>query len=214
MLVLWLAVIDYRIARKAPHEWLGITLAALFVVHNIINLKFYTSLFSGRYSARRIAATAVNLLLVLDIAVIASIGLVQSKSVLSSLQLPGAIQLRVIHTTAAYWLIPLIGAHIGLHWEKLIKSLRRILKTKEGDIALTVIMRSTAVILFAAGVYSSFDRNMFAKLFYGFSFDYWPLERPTILYFAEMLSIMGMWGLIFTKAFKSLPPHRGQRQSI
>jgi hypothetical protein len=204
MLVLWLAVIDYRIARKAPHEWLGITLAALFAVHNIINLKFYTSLFSGRYSARRIAATAVNIFLVLDIAVLASVGLMQSKSVLSFLHLPGAMQLRVIHTTAAYWLIPLIGAHIGLHWETLMNSFRKIIKTKDGDIKFTIIMRGAALIFFAAGVCSCFDRNMFAKLFFGFSFDYWHEERPTILYFAEMLSIMGMYVLISHYFFRIL----------
>jgi hypothetical protein len=31
---------------------------------------------------------------------------------------------------------------------------------------------------------------MFSKLFRGFSFDYWPGERPAILFFAVNLSIM------------------------
>jgi hypothetical protein len=34
---------------------------------------------------------------------------------------------------------------------------------------------------------------MFAKLFLGFSFDYWAPERPFILFFAETLSIMGLF---------------------
>ncbi|MDR1073333.1 MAG: hypothetical protein LBL45_06625 [Treponema sp.] len=31
---------------------------------------------------------------------------------------------------------------------------------------------------------------MFSKLFIGFSFDYWPEERPAVLFFAVNLSIM------------------------
>jgi hypothetical protein len=34
---------------------------------------------------------------------------------------------------------------------------------------------------------------MFAKLFLGFSFDYWPAERLFILFFAETLSVMGLF---------------------
>jgi hypothetical protein len=34
---------------------------------------------------------------------------------------------------------------------------------------------------------------MFSKLFLGFSFDYWPEERPAILFFAVNLSLMGVY---------------------
>jgi hypothetical protein len=36
---------------------------------------------------------------------------------------------------------------------------------------------------------------MFAKLFLGFSFDYWNEERPAALFFVVMLSIMGIYAL-------------------
>jgi hypothetical protein len=34
---------------------------------------------------------------------------------------------------------------------------------------------------------------MFSKLFLGFSFDYWPEERPAVLFFAVNLSLMGVY---------------------
>jgi hypothetical protein len=39
-------------------------------------------------------------------------------------------------------------------------------------------------------VWAFIDRDMFAKLFLGFSFDYWNEERPGVLFFAETLGIM------------------------
>jgi type II secretory pathway component PulL len=52
---------------------------------------------------------------------------------------------------------------------------------------------------------------MFSKLFLGFSFDYWPEERPAILFFAAILSIMGMYIFMVYYALKVF--NRLHRQS-
>jgi hypothetical protein len=45
-------------------------------------------------------------------------------------------------------------------------------------------------------VWSFIDRDMFSKMFLGFSFDYLPQEKPIILFYAQTLSIMGIF--VFT----------------
>lgn len=45
------------------HEILGITLFILFILHNILNYRFFTSLFKGKYSLNRIIRTTINILL-------------------------------------------------------------------------------------------------------------------------------------------------------
>lgn len=35
------------------HEWLGITLFALFIAHTILNFRWYQSLFKGKYTPAR-----------------------------------------------------------------------------------------------------------------------------------------------------------------
>ena len=35
------------------HEWLGITLFALFIAHTILNFRWYQSLFNGKYTPTR-----------------------------------------------------------------------------------------------------------------------------------------------------------------
>jgi phosphotransferase system glucose/maltose/N-acetylglucosamine-specific IIC component len=45
---------------------------------------------------------------------------------------------------------------------------------------------------------------MFSKLFLGFSFDYWPEERPAILFFIITLSIMAVYIFATYYALKRL----------
>ena len=45
------------------HEILEITLFILFILHNILNYRFFTSLFKGKYSLKRIIRTTINILL-------------------------------------------------------------------------------------------------------------------------------------------------------
>jgi hypothetical protein len=114
--------------------------------------------------------------------------------------------IRLIHTTAAYWCLPLTGVHLGLHWGMIMKAFRKMLRIKgETRIRKTLmrgLVRALALALAVCGVWSSFDRDMFSKLFLGFSFDYWPEERPAVLFFAFNLSIMGVYGFAAYYALK------------
>jgi hypothetical protein len=133
--------------------------------------------------------TTFNVLIALVPSTLLVTGLLHSRTVLAFLNLPGGMLLRQIHTTAAYWLLPLIGVHLGLHWG-MIMNVAKI--TSENPIR--VIMARVLAFLFAAfGAWSSFDRDMFAKLFQGFSFDYWDEARPALLFFTLVLSIIAVY---------------------
>ena len=53
MTLLLLGAYAYRITGDAAHEWIGICVFALFIAHNIINRKWYKSIFKGAYTPRR-----------------------------------------------------------------------------------------------------------------------------------------------------------------
>jgi hypothetical protein len=200
--VLVLCALMYRATGDTAHEWIGISVCAVCIAHNVLNRKWYTNIFKGVYNLRRGVTAAVNILLLLAMAALVITGLLHSRTVLAFLRLPGGMMIRLIHTTAAYWTLPLIGAHIGLHWEMIINSFRKPAKTNKENGAGKIISRIIAFAIAAFGVWSSFDRDMFSKLFLGFSFDYWPQERPVILFFAVNLSIMGMYVFVTYYALK------------
>jgi uncharacterized membrane protein YwzB len=197
MTVFLLCAYAYRILGDAAHEWIGVSMLVLCIAHTIINRQWYKNIFKGKYTLRRALMTAVNIALALTTATLIVTGLAQSRAVLAFLHLPGGMALRLIHTTAAYWLLPLIGLHIGLHWRMVARRLGKSRFIKNS-------MRIAAFLFAVFGVWSSFDRDMFSKLFLGFSFDYWSEERLALLFFAETLSVMAAYIFAAYYALKRL----------
>jgi hypothetical protein len=191
--VVLLCALMYRITGDAVHEWIGVSVGIVCIAHNVLNWKWYKNIFKGAYNLRRGVMTTVNLLLVFVMVTLIITGALHSRTVLTFSHLPGGMMIRLIHTTAAYWCLPLIGVHIGLNWGIILNAFRKMVKINGENRARKILLCVIALTIVAFGVWSSFDRDMFSKLFLGFSFDYWPEERPAILFFTANLSIMGVY---------------------
>ena len=89
--------------------------------------------------------------------------------------------LRQIHCLAAYWLLALSGLHLGLHGDMLLARFR-IRPPKTAG-------RTLAALIVAFGLFACRERDMAAKLFEGFSFDFWDPASPIALFFAYNLGI-------------------------
>jgi len=186
MTVVLIIAYSNRIIGDSTHKLVGIGIIFLFTTHLIINGHWITSIFKGVFTSRRILMTAVNVLLALVAITMVLTGMLEAFWTSSFLRFDIKITAREIHTTAAYWFLPLIGVHLGLHWGMFSKYIGK-------NLFVITIMRILAFMFFMFGVWSFFNRDMFAKMFLGFSFDYWPQEKPLILFFAETLSIMGIF---------------------
>ncbi|GMO14842.1 MAG: DUF4405 domain-containing protein [Treponemataceae bacterium] len=203
MTLLLLCAYAYRITGDAAHEWIGVCVFVLCIAHNVINRTWYKTVFdkaildktvhSDTYTLRRAVMTACNAALVFTFAAVILTGFLQSRTVFAFLHLRGGMSLRTIHTTAAYWSLPLVGVHLGLHWEMVVTGMRKISGASDKNRVRAIAAKVTAFLFAAFGVWASFDRDMFAKLFLGFSFDYWDENRPAILFFAALLSIMALY---------------------
>jgi hypothetical protein len=80
-----------------------------------------------------------------------------------------------------------------MHGEMIMNGMRKMFRIKNANFTRTIVLRIVALLITVFGVWASFDRDMFAKLFLGFSFDYWPPERPAILFFIANLAIMSIY---------------------
>ncbi|MDR2842088.1 MAG: DUF4405 domain-containing protein, partial [Spirochaetaceae bacterium] len=191
MTLLLLAAFDYRLTREIYHEWIGISLLCLFVVHNILNINWYKNIFKGRYNFQRCFVSAVNLLLLVTMLILMASGLLQSRSVLKFLHLTGfkflqlqdGMLLRQIHTCAAYWGLLLIAVHIGIHFEMIKTGFRKMFKITRRNIIRKIILCLIALSIVFYGVWSSFDRSIFSKLFLNASFDFWDTERSPVFFY-------------------------------
>ena len=58
MTVILLLLMAYSLVGEAAHEWLGIGMFVLFILHHVLNAKWSKSLFKGKYTSYRIMQTA------------------------------------------------------------------------------------------------------------------------------------------------------------
>jgi len=203
MTILLLCSHAYRVTEDVAHEWIGVAMLFCYLTHLIFNRNWYKNLLRGKYTRFRILMTAINIPLTIVMTALFVTGLLHSRSVLSFFELEGGETLRIVHATAAYWILVLIGCHVGLHWNMILSGMGRLFGLTGKNAARTAILRALFALILIYGIWSFHDRDMFAKLFQGFSFDYWDPERPVILFFTETAAIMGIFVFI-TNLFSRL----------
>ena len=82
MTVLLLFLMAYQVTGEMAHEWIGMGMTALVIIHQILNRKWYKSLFrpsgAGKFSLYRTVTTVLNILLLLSFALTAFCGMSMS----------------------------------------------------------------------------------------------------------------------------------------
>lgn len=193
MTILILFALAFRITGDILHEWIGIAVYVLFVIHNVMNRHWYTQLFVKKRERpfNWKLNTITNLLLIAVMSVILVTGLAQSKSVLSFLELPGSMLLRQIHSITSYWGYILISVHLGMHWQMMNKYLfgKRINGTNRHFYKLFFPL--FGALMAAGGVWAFIERGMYSKLLLGMSFDFW--DKSEVLFFSYHLLIMALF---------------------
>lgn len=104
------------------HEIAGAAMLVLLIVHNILNRRWYTTLFKGRYNAMRFCLSILVVMLLAAALVLAYSSEIISKYVFAFLPYLGnPAQAHRLHLWAAYWSLLLMSLHIGMHWSKFIR---------------------------------------------------------------------------------------------
>ena len=123
--VILLCLMSYQITGEVLHEWFGIALTVLLIVHNILNIKLYSALFKGRYTAYRTVCTVINLMMLLCIAVTALCGMAMSNHAVPFLN--GFISpyyARILHLSLSHWSFIFMGLHLGMHAPVMLSGLK------------------------------------------------------------------------------------------
>ncbi len=107
------------------HEWLGAVMLVLFLTHHILNLGWWKRFAKGKYTPSRDFATALDLLLLLDMAALCVSGIMMSGFVFRFLHISGGMMMaRQIHLFASHWGLILMSAHLGMHMEQFFSLFR------------------------------------------------------------------------------------------
>ena len=189
MYVVFLLLMGQHLLSGAAHEWLGLSLFVLFVTHNVLNYRFYTTLFRGKYKPLRIAQTVIDLLLLAAMILCIVSSMMISGTVFKWMNLSGAGVGREIHLISTAWSFILMSLHLGLQWSSFVALGKRIEINRSAKTVLVWILRAVVLALVAFGVYVFITRRFYEEMFLLTSFKFFDYDKHVLLYTAESFSL-------------------------
>ena len=147
---LLLSLMAYQMTGEVLHEWLGIGITVLLIVHHILNRKWYGAIIKGRYTPFRIAVPSVNTLLLVSIVLTALSGMAMSGHAVPFMYgIISVMTARKLHLAMSYWSFILMGAYIGFHIRAMTarlgdkgKTVFRVILTAFSGVGLWLFLKS------------------------------------------------------------------------
>lgn len=197
MTVMLLFLMAYEMIGQTAHEWLGISIFVLFVIHHVLNRKWCSSLLKGRYTLFRIWQTALILGVFLTMLGSMISGIIISRSVLSFLPISGGQSFgRNLHMISAYWGFALMSLHLGLHWNMMMGMAKKA--AKKPIPMSTWLLRGIGFLIAAYGAYAFLKRDIGIYMLMQSHFVFFDYKEPLIFFLADYIAVMGLFVLIAT----------------
>ena len=205
MTVLLLLLMAYQITGQKLHEWFGAGMLVLFLLHNILNIRWYGNLFKGKYTLLRVTQVIINLSVLASMLCLGFSGIVMSRHVFTELPIHGPMATaRTMHLAASYWGFVLMSIHLGFHWSMLPGMFGRLWNGKKMPAAFTWLLRFIAVFIAGYGAYCFHKNNIASYMFLKQEFVFFDFEQSAVSVFAEYISMMGLWIFVSFYAVKGI----------
>jgi Domain of unknown function (DUF4405) len=192
MTVLMLVAMAYQITGNAMHELAGALLCLLFITHNILNRRWYKTIFKGKHNVRRILSIVVNLLFLVSMTVVIMSSVPISRDMIPFIPINNDTVLLQIHVMTSYWGFIFMAVHIGMSWATIINSVRKMTGITGTNRISTIAFRVMAVLIVVYGVQASFEREMLNKLTIYNPFG-WESYDSSMKFLLDHLAIMGIY---------------------
>jgi len=126
----FLSLLEPKIGPLAFHEWGGLAVCVLFLVHKLLNWEWIkavtTRLFSKTLPSRVRRNYILDLILLVGFILITVSGMAIAKTIDFTWLFPNKAGLmpRLLHGFASLLILAAVGVHIGLHWSWIAARLR------------------------------------------------------------------------------------------
>ena len=187
MTVLLLFLMAYQVTGEMTHEWIGMVMTVLVIIHQILNRKWYGVIFGGKYNPYRSVMTILNILLLLSFALTAFCGMSMSGYAMPFLYGMAPVSfVRRMHLSMSHWAFVLMGFHLGMH----IPAMAGGLKLK--DNTKTVLACAFACIG-GIGLWLFLRNGIQDYLFFRVPFAFLDYDKSGVLVFLENLLMLSFW---------------------
>ena len=186
-----LLLMAYGLVGEAAHEWIGMGMFALFVLHHVLNRRWIVAVPNGRYTPVRIVQTVLAGLILLCMLGSMGSGIVISRYVFSFLPSYGGYELAgLLHMLCAFWGFVLMSLHLGIHWNLLLTMARKNLRPNR---VRTWALRIIGYLFAAYGIVAFVRRDVGLYLLLRSHFVFFDYSEPLVLFLLDYLAVMGLF---------------------
>lgn len=108
----------YMLVGEAAHEWIGMGMFLLFLLHHLLNWQWIKNLFHGTYSITRAVKTLCDILIFLLMLGLLYSGITLSRYIFQDVSFYRKDALaRTLHLFCSYWGFVCMSLHLGFHWD-------------------------------------------------------------------------------------------------
>ena len=204
----------YQVTGEQAHEWLGIGMFVLILMHNLLNAKWYASIFGGRYNVLRISRLLINILLLTAMLATMVSGILLN-SFVYPLNISGTMAAaRVLHLAGSYWSFVLMSIHLGLHWGVITGFADKQLNRKTVRNIAFPLLRLLAVGIAASGGVLFFGSDIFQYMTFQTHFAFLDYDRLPLLVLCDQVAMMGFWVFLshyFTRIVHYFSGHQNRK---
>lgn len=204
MTAVLLLLMAYQVTGERYHEWLGLSMFLLFLLHNVLNIRWYGNLFKGKYRLLRMIRTLSNFAVFAAMLCLMYSGIVMSRYVFAALPVQGGKALaRVMHLSGSYWGFVLMSVHLGLHWGMIVGMFRKLGEGRDFTVVICV-MRLLAVFIAGYGAFCFWQADVPSYLFLKVEFAFIDYEKNAVSVLFANMAMMGLWVFIAYYAAKGI----------
>lgn len=185
MMLLIITLMGYNLTGNAVHEWGGVALFILFLLHIWLNRQWWTRIFKGKYRSHRIATTTLNLALLLVI-----IGTIVAALPISGTVLPTfplwreAMWPMQWHVAAANWMLVLSALHAGAYWGRIRPRWSWLSRTW-----WEWTWRMLSLLIAGYALWVVWSRNVAQKMVFYYTFDFSRGEESFDSFFRDYIAL-------------------------
>ncbi len=191
--VLLLLLMAYQVTGEMAHEWIGMSMTVVVIIHQILNRKWYGAIFGGKYTPYRRITTILNILLFASFALTAFCGMSMSSYAVPFLYgMAPVFFVRRMHLSMSHWSFVLMGLHLGMH----IPVMTAGLKLKGWTKAILVCIFTCVS---GIGLWLFLKNGMPNYLFFRVPFAFLDYDKAGWLVFLENLLMLLFWAFVGTQ---------------
>lgn len=210
MILALLVLMGYHLWGEVLHEWAGAGMFVLFILHHILNIRWWAGMFKGRYTAVRTLQTVIGLLTLAAMLGLMVSGVILSSRVFAFLHIRGHMAFaRRLHMAASHWGFLLMAAHLGLHWGALSGMAKKVLPAPKGSSFLPAVL---GALIAGYGAAALVMRDFAACLFLRAEFVFLDFSESKLRFYLDYLAIMGSLVFLAHLAVKLLKKRGGKQR--